>query len=79
MEDYDVVIIGAGHNGLVCAAYLLKAGYQVLLLERQSIPGGAATTEELMPDVAPNLKFSPIMSLFISAQSFKSWSYTNTG
>ena len=59
MEDYDVVMIGAGHNGLVCAAYLLKAGYRVLLLERRSIPGGAATTEELMPDVAPNFKFSP--------------------
>jgi len=33
MQTYDVVIIGAGHNGLVCAAYLLKAGYSVLLLE----------------------------------------------
>nr|WP_199337744.1 FAD-dependent oxidoreductase [Nostoc sp. FACHB-280] len=33
MEAYDVVIIGAGHNGLVCAGYLLKAGYSVLLLE----------------------------------------------
>jgi glycine/D-amino acid oxidase-like deaminating enzyme len=34
MEEYDVVLIGAGHNGLVCAAYLLKAGYTVLLLEK---------------------------------------------
>lgn len=59
MADYDVVIIGAGHNGLVCAAYLLKAGYKVLLLERRSIPGGAATTEELMPEAAPGFKFSP--------------------
>ncbi|PSF37248.1 NAD(P)/FAD-dependent oxidoreductase [Aphanothece hegewaldii CCALA 016] len=59
MEDYDVVIIGAGHNGLVCAAYLLKAGYKVLLLERRSIPGGAATTEELMPEAAPGFMFSP--------------------
>jgi phytoene dehydrogenase-like protein len=46
MQTYDVVIIGAGHNGLVCAAYLLKAGYSVLLLEKRSVPGGAATTEE---------------------------------
>ena len=45
MQAYDVVIIGAGHNGLVCAAYLLKAGYSVLLLEKRSVPGGAATTE----------------------------------
>jgi beta-carotene ketolase (CrtO type) len=59
MENYDVVIIGAGHNGLVCAAYLLKAGYRTLLLEKNSIPGGAATTEEAMPDLAPGFKFNP--------------------
>ncbi|WNZ27190.1 NAD(P)/FAD-dependent oxidoreductase [Leptolyngbya sp. NK1-12] len=59
MENYDVVIIGAGHNALVCAAYLLKAGYQVLLLEKRTIPGGAATTEELMPDEAPGFRFNP--------------------
>jgi beta-carotene ketolase (CrtO type) len=58
MEDYDVVIIGAGHNGLVCAAYLLKEGYSVALLEKRSIPGGGATTEELMPDEAPGFKFN---------------------
>ena len=58
MESYDVVIIGAGHNGLVCAAYLLKAGYSVALLEKRSIPGGAATTEELMPDEAPGFMFN---------------------
>ncbi|MFB2983335.1 FAD-dependent oxidoreductase [Microseira sp. BLCC-F43] len=39
MEVYDVVIIGAGHNALVCAAYLLKAGYRVLLIENRAIPG----------------------------------------
>jgi beta-carotene ketolase (CrtO type) len=58
METYDVVIIGAGHNGLVCAAYLLKAGYTVLLLERHSRPGGAATTVEIMPEQAPGFKFN---------------------
>jgi len=58
MESYDVIIIGAGHNGLVCAAYLLKAGYSVLLLERRSVPGGAATTEEAMPDKAPGFNFN---------------------
>ena len=58
MENYDVVIIGAGHNGLVCAAYLLKEGYSVALLEKRSIPGGAATTEELMPDEAPGFVFN---------------------
>lgn len=58
MQVFDVVIIGAGHNGLVCAAYLLKAGYSVLLLEKRSVPGGAATTEEIMPDEAPGFQFN---------------------
>ena len=58
MQEYDVVIIGAGHNGLVCAGYLLKAGYSVLLLEKRSVPGGAATTEECLPKEAPGFKFN---------------------
>lgn len=58
MQEYDVIMIGAGHNGLVCAAYLLKAGYSVLLLEKRSVPGGAATTEECIPDQAPGFKFN---------------------
>ena len=57
-EAYDVVMIGAGHNGLVCAAYLLKAGYSVLLLEKREIPGGAATTEETLPETAPGFRFN---------------------
>lgn len=58
METYDLIIIGAGHNGLTCAAYLLKAGYRVLLLEKRSVVGGAATTEEIMPEKAPGFKFN---------------------
>ncbi len=58
MQNYDVIIIGAGHNGLVCAAYLLQAGYQVLVLEKRSVPGGAATTEESLPEDAPGFKFN---------------------
>ncbi len=58
MQTYDAIIIGAGHNGLVCAAYLLKAGYSVLLLEKRSIPGGGATTEEALPEEAPGFKFN---------------------
>jgi beta-carotene ketolase (CrtO type) len=57
MQEYDVIVIGAGHNGLVCAAYLLKAGYRVLLLEKRSVPGGAATTEAVMPEL-PDFKFN---------------------
>ena len=58
METYDAIVIGAGHNGLVCAAYLLKAGYSVLLLEKRSVPGGAATTEEAIRENAPGFKFN---------------------
>jgi beta-carotene ketolase (CrtO type) len=58
MSTWDVIIIGAGHNGLVCAAYLLKAGYRVLVLEKRSLPGGAATTEELLPQEAPGFHFN---------------------
>ncbi|MBE7474869.1 MAG: amine oxidase [Anaerolineae bacterium] len=47
--DYDALIIGGGHNGLVMAAYLAKAGRKVLVLERRAIVGGAAVTEELIP------------------------------
>jgi phytoene dehydrogenase-like protein len=47
--SYDAVIIGAGHNGLVCAAYLARAGRRVLVLERRERIGGAAVTEELYP------------------------------
>jgi phytoene dehydrogenase-like protein len=45
----DVVIIGAGHNGLVCAAYLAAAGLSVTMLERRAVAGGAAVTEEFHP------------------------------
>ena len=46
---YDAVIIGAGHNGLVNAAYLARAGRKVLVLERRHVLGGAAVTEEIIP------------------------------
>src|SRR6516225_2303243 len=49
MQTYDVVIIGGGHNGLTCAAYLGMAGLKVKLLERRSMVGGAAVTEEFFP------------------------------
>ena len=47
--QYDVLIIGGGHNGLVCAAYLARAGRRVLVLEARHIAGGAAVTEEFHP------------------------------
>jgi phytoene dehydrogenase-like protein len=49
MSETDVVIIGAGHNGLTCAAYLARAGLRVRVVERRKVVGGAAVTEEFMP------------------------------
>ncbi|MBT8207113.1 MAG: NAD(P)-binding protein, partial [Acidimicrobiia bacterium] len=47
--SYDAIVIGGGHNGLVNAAYLAKAGRKTLVLERRDVVGGAAVTEELHP------------------------------
>ena len=72
-NTYDTIIIGAGHNGLVAAAYLARAGRKVLVLERRSVIGGAAVTEEfgegfkadavwiggmLRPDIVRDLKLA---------------------
>ena len=49
MQDYDAVVIGAGHNGLTCAAYLGAAGLKVKVFEKRHLVGGAAVTEEFYP------------------------------
>jgi phytoene dehydrogenase-like protein len=49
MTTYDAIVIGGGHNGLTCAAYLAKAGRKTLVLERRHVLGGAAVSEEIFP------------------------------
>ena len=48
-SNYDLIVIGGGHNGLVCAFEMARAGRKVLVLERRSLVGGCAVTEELWP------------------------------
>jgi len=62
---YDVVILGAGHNGLVAASYLTGAGLSVLLLEKNDYIGGATTSQQVFPDYDARLsRYSYLVSLF---------------
>jgi phytoene dehydrogenase-like protein len=66
-SKYDVVILGAGHNGLVAAAYLGRAGLSVLLLERNDYIGGAATSQRVFPDYDARLsRYAYLVSLLPS-------------
>jgi phytoene dehydrogenase-like protein len=61
-DSYDAIVVGAGHNGLACAAYLARAGLAVLVVERRSVLGGAALTEEFHPGYR-NSVYSYLVSL----------------
>src|SRR5262249_58483711 len=62
MGESDAIVIGAGHNGLVCWAYLARAGLRTLVLERRGVLGGACVTEEIRPGYRV-LTASYVMSL----------------
>ena len=62
IQRYDAIIVGGGHNGLVAAAYLARAGRKTLVLERRPVIGGAAVTEEVFPGFKFSV-FSYVVSL----------------
>jgi phytoene dehydrogenase-like protein len=63
VESFDAIVVGGGHNGLVCAAYLAKAGKRVLVLEQRHILGGAAASDEIFPGFTFSV-YSYVVSLF---------------
>jgi phytoene dehydrogenase-like protein len=76
-SDYDAIVIGGGHNGLVNGAYLAKAGLKTLILERRHLVGGAAITEELHPGFSS--RPSPTPSACSGPRSSRNWSCRSTG
>src|SRR5690349_20985719 len=63
-SQYDVVILGAGHNGLVAATYLGRAGLSVVLLEKNDYIGGATVSQQIFPDYDASLsRYSYLVSL----------------
>lgn len=63
MTDFDVAIVGAGHNGLTCAAYLARAGLRVCVVERMTVPGGASASREVVPGYQFDVGGSTVMDI----------------
>ena len=76
-NDLDALIIGAGHNGLVCANYLARAGLKVLVLEARPIVGGACTSEELIPGAIYGEKHFSYQKSPAPVHSALIWIYPN--
>jgi phytoene dehydrogenase-like protein len=70
METYDAIFIGSGHNALIAAAYLARAGWSVLVLERNDQPGGLVRTEELTLPGFQHDTFSSAHPLFVSGPAY---------
>jgi phytoene dehydrogenase-like protein len=68
---YDAVVVGGGHNGLVTASYLAKAGLQTLVLERRDRVGGPLASEELVADLVGRLRADVVGDLRLASHGFK--------
>ena len=68
---YDAVIVGGGHNGLVTAAYLAKAGVETLVLERRDRVGGPLASEQLIADLIGNLRRDVVAELGLASHGFQ--------
>ncbi len=67
MEAFDVIIIGSGHNGLICGSYLARTGMKVLVVERNHrIGGGLSTEQAILPGFNHNLHANFMMGLELS-------------
>jgi phytoene dehydrogenase-like protein len=75
---YDFIIIGSGHNGLACAAYLAKAGAKVLVVERAPRVGGAATPRKSRSRGSNTISARSFTPTFRSARSTATWSSSAT-
>src|ERR1700688_1235117 len=64
MQSYDAIVIGAGHNGLGAATYLARAGWRVIVVERDERPGGAVRSDELTLPGLVHDTFATNMNLF---------------
>jgi phytoene dehydrogenase-like protein len=70
VKQYDAIFIGSGHNALIAAAYLSRAGWSVLVLERNDRPGGLVRTEELTLPGFRHDVYSSSHPLFVTSQAY---------
>ena len=76
VAQYDAIVIGGGHNGLVTAAYLARAGRKVLVVERRHVLGGAAVSEEIYPGFTYSVASYVVSLLLPETSASSTWPAT---